>query len=252
VNTREQLPGQRTQLALVGPALALIGLLTCGAALMSVGVPPARAQEVARKPFTPDEKARLSAGKLVTRPVTETRGDLRLIGGASWQIIDAPPEIVFRALLDTKNYPHSLPTVSAASVVSDSKTMRRVRFEHKRGPFGIAYRLALTVDPERRDVTFKLNDRLESGMRAVWGFMAATPYGANRTLLSYGVMADPGDGLIVGIVRGVIHEWMLRVPMQVKKYVESPYGRRLYPVPAPAKVSPVPSVPAKIAVPPKQ
>lgn len=251
MNKREQLSGQRTQLTLVGPALALIGLLTCGMALTIASVAPAFAQEVARKPFTPDEKARLTAGKLVTRPVTEKRGDLRLIGGASWQIINAPADIVFRALLDTKNYPHSLPTVSAASVVSDNKTMRRVRFEHKKGPLGIAYRLALTVDPQRRDVTFKLNDKLESGMRAVWGFMAATPYGANQTLLSYGVMADPGEGLIVGIVRGVIHEWMLRVPSQVKKHVESPYGRRLYPLPAPAKVLPAPSVPAKIAVPPK-
>jgi ribosome-associated toxin RatA of RatAB toxin-antitoxin module len=226
----------RSQLALVGPVLALIGLLSAGFGLVVASAPIARGQDVARKPFTPDEKARLAAGKLVTRPVTEKRGDLRLIGGASWQVIKAPPEIVFRALLDTKNYPHSLPTVSAASVVSDGKPLRRVRLEHKKGPVGIAYRLALTIDPQRRDVGFKLNDRLESGMRAAWGFLAATPYGEDQTLLSYGVMADPGDGLIVGIVRGVIHDWLLKVPEQVKKHVESPYGRRLYPLPPAQKL----------------
>ena len=190
------------------------------------------AQDVARRPFSSDEKARLAAGKLVTRPVTDQRGSLRLIGGSSWQIIKAPPELVFRALLDTNNYPHSLPTVSRASVVSDAKTTRRVRLEHKKGPVGMAYRLALTIDYERRDVNFKLNDRLESGMRAAWGFLAAIPYGPDQTLLSYGVMLDPGDGLLVGLVRGMIHEWTLKVPSQMKKFIESPYGRRLYPLPA--------------------
>ena len=202
----------------------------------------ALAQDVARKPYSADEKARLLAGKLVTRPVTEQRAGLRLMGGSSWQIINAPPELVFRALLDTKNYPHSLPTVSRASVISDAKTTRRVRLEHKKGPVGIAYRLVLTIDHERRDVNFKLNDRLESGLRAAWGFMAATPYGPNQTLLSYGVMIDPGEGLLVGLVRSVIHEWLLKVPTQMKKFIESPYGRKLYPLPAPSSaVVPAPA-----------
>ncbi|MEY4510350.1 MAG: hypothetical protein RLZZ450_2472 [Pseudomonadota bacterium] len=238
-------------LVLLPRSCACTALLVGSFFLAVLSAPPAFAQDVARKPFTPDEKAQLTAGKLVTRPVTEKRGDLRLIGGASWQLVDAPADVVFRALTDTKNYPHSLPTVSAASVVSDAKTMRRVRFEHKKGPVGIAYRLALTIDPQRRDVTFKLNDRLESGMRAAWGFLAATPYGAKQTLLSFGVMADPGDGLIVGLVRGVIHDWLLRVPAQVKKHVESPYGRRLYPLPVAPKVPPAPSATKTNSAPPK-
>ncbi|MDB4985249.1 MAG: hypothetical protein JWN04_427 [Myxococcaceae bacterium] len=186
------------------------------------------AEDATRKPFSEDEKKRLVAGQLVTRPVSERRGDLRLIGGSSWQVIKAPPEVVLRALLDTKSYDKLLPTVTGASLVTEAPTMRRVRVEHKRGPLGIAYRLALTIDAQRHDINFKLNDRLDSGMRAAWGYLTATPYGQNQTLLSYGVMADPGDGLIVGIVRGVIHEWMLKVPAQVRRHVESKQGRALY------------------------
>jgi ribosome-associated toxin RatA of RatAB toxin-antitoxin module len=247
VNAREQGSGRRGLLfARVhsrglrqsrGKHRALLWLLGCclSVVVRVVSVHSiALAQDVARRPFSSDEKARLAAGKLVTRPVTEQRSSLRLIGGSSWQIIKAPPELVFRALLDTHNYPHSLPTVTRASVVSDNKTMRRVRLEHRKGPVGMAYRLALTIDYERRDVNFKLNDRLESGMRAAWGFLAVTPYGSNQTLLSYGVMLDPGDGLLVGLVRGMIHEWALKVPSQMKKFIESPYGRRLYPLPAPS------------------
>lgn len=213
--------------------LLLLWLLACCQWLS-----PASAQDVARKPFSQDEKARLLAGKLVKRAVTEERTGLQLIGGASWQLIKAPPDVVFRALLDTKNYSHSLPTVSRATLVSEQASIRRVKLEHKKGPLGISYRLALTIDKQRRDINFKLNDRLDSGMRAAWGFMSVQAYGPAQTLLSYGVMADPGDGLIVGLVRSVIHEWLLKVPAQVKKHVESPYGRRLYPSLAVSAVQP--------------
>lgn len=222
MNARVNVGGQRG-----GAHIALLWFLT-----WCLSTAPCWGQDVARKPFSQDEKARLTAGKLVVRPTKELRSGLRLIGGASWQIIKAPPDAVFRALLDTKYYNRSLPTVSAATLVSEQPTLRRVKLEHKKGPVGIAYRLALSIDSQRRDITFKLNDRLDSGLRAAWGFMSAHPYGQNQTLLSYGVMADPGDGLLVGLVRGVIHDWILRVPAHVKRHVESTLGRRLYPKPA--------------------
>jgi hypothetical protein len=222
VNARVNVRWQRG-----GSHLALLGLVASLLLVWARGT--ALGQDVARKPFTADERARLLAGKLVVRATKELRSGLRLIGGASWQIIDAPPESVFRALLDTKHYNRSLPTVSAATLVSEQATLRRVRFEHKKGPIGIAYRMALTIDPQRRDINFKLNDRLDSGLRAAWGFLSAQPYGQGKTLLSYGVLADPGDGLLVGLVRGVIHDWILKVPAQVKKHVESALGRKLYP-----------------------
>ena len=199
---------------------------------------PAFAENVARKPFTSDERARLLAGELVTRPVTEQRFALRLIGGSSWQIIDAPPDSVFRALRDTRNYPRMLPAVSGAELVSEHADLRRVRIDHKKGPIGISYRLALRVDPRRRDVGFKLNDAMNSGARAAWGFLTVHAHGKGQTLLAYGVMADPGDGLIVGLARGVIQEWLLRVPEQIRKFVESPKGRVLYGTPGVVQSAP--------------
>jgi hypothetical protein len=188
----------------------------------------ALAEDVARKPFTDAERRKLTAGQLVKRSVTEERSGLRLIGGSSWQIVKVHPDVLFRALLDTPRYDRMLPTVSRAQLVSQQPTLRRVKLEHKKGPLGIAYRLALTIDASRRDISFKLNDRLESGIRAAWGYLVVSPYGKDQSLLSYGVMADPGDGLVVGLVRSVIQDWLLRVPDQVKKHVESSAGRTLY------------------------
>ena len=202
-----------------GLQLALLGLLVVGVAA------PCRAQA---KPFSTEERAQLAKGELVTRPVQERRGSLRLIGGSSWQVIDATPAAVWRAMLDTKNYPHMLPGVSGATLVSEQQDLRRVRISHKLGPLGASYRLAFKLDPERRDISFKLNDRLDSGMRAAWGFITVHPHGARRALVSYGVMADPGEGLIVGLARRLIHTWLLRVPRTLMRFVEGPTGRKLY------------------------
>ena len=189
---------------------------------------PARAEGAARKPFTADERARLAQGELVTRPVTEERGDLRLMGGTSWQVIAAPPEAVYRAIQDTAHYPQILPTVSRAQLVSEHAALRRVRLEHKKGPLGVAYRLALQFRHAERDMTYKLNDPLESGMRAAWGFCSVRPYAGGKSLVTWGIMVDPGEGLMVGLVRGLIHEWILKTPWQMRRFIESKQGQALY------------------------
>jgi hypothetical protein len=191
-----------------------------------IAVNLAHADDV-KRPFSEAEKKQLAAGELVTRRVEEEKNGLRLIGGSSWQLIKAPPDTVFRALLDTPRYDKMLPTVSRAQLISQAPTLRRVKIEHKKGPLGISYRMALMLDPARRDITFKLNDPLQSGIRAAWGYLTISAWG-DSSLISYGVMADPGDGLIVGLVRSVIQDWLLRVPQQTKKHIESPAGRALY------------------------
>lgn len=206
--------------------------LALGALLTAASAAPCAAQDAparsgARAPFSADERARLAKGELVTRPAEERRGTLRLIGGQSWQVIDAPPAGVWRAMMETKYYARMLPAVSSASLVSKDAALRRVKIAHKMGPLGVSYRLAFKPDPARRDMTFKLNDPLDSGMRAAWGFITAHPYG-NKTLIAYGVMADPGEGLLVGLARRVMHTWLLRVPWTMKRFLEGETGRSLY------------------------
>jgi hypothetical protein len=103
-----------------------------------------------------------------------------------------------------------------------------VRFEHRAGPIDVRYVLDLQVDAERHDLTFSLNPASMPGPRAAWGFISLGAYGAGRTLLSYGVMADPGDGIVTSLLRGSMHEWMLRVPAQMKRFIESHGAQALY------------------------
>lgn len=172
--------------------------------------------------------AQLSGGELVTRSAIEQRGSLHLLGGTSFQVIDAEPAVVYRALLDTPRYTRMLPTVTASRVLSEQAGSRLVRLEHKRGPLGVSYDVRARMAPDRNDITFLVERSPDGAPRAAWGFFSARPYADGKTLLSYGVMADPGSGIVVGLLRGIVHEWILRVPRQVKGFVESKEGRTLY------------------------
>src|SRR5688500_7536660 len=64
---------------------------------------PAGARDAAAE-LSSEELSKLERGELVVRATSERRGELRLIGGTSFQVVSAPPEVVWQALLDTPYY----------------------------------------------------------------------------------------------------------------------------------------------------
>lgn len=203
--------------------LALAALLAAATLVPSL----AEAQlDVASRPFTAAERRRLDEGRLVVRSATRTRGNLRLIGGASWQVIDAPPEAVWTAIRDTSQYRRMLPQVENARVVAQRGRSRTVRVMHEYGIVGAGYHLVMNFIGDR-DITFTLDPRRDNAIEAAWGFIQVRPYRGNRTLLAFGVMADVGGGVVSGFLRPTVHEWMLKVPYTMKQYIEGS-GRSRY------------------------
>jgi hypothetical protein len=189
---------------------------------------PAAAQPASEsRAFSRAEKARLARGELVRRMVSKRRGSLTLVGGSAWQVIDAPPDAVFRALGDVPRYTKMLPRVGSSRVVASRGNQRIVEIRHDYGVADPKYYLRARFYPERRDVTFTLDERRENSLRAAWGFFTVRPYGRNRTLLAYGAMADVGDGVVGGFLRPTVHDWLMRVPQTIKRYLEGS-GRRRY------------------------
>ncbi len=221
-----QRPGARDIMRAMRAGTAWIGLgLACLAGALAL---PTFAQDRERG-FSADERRRLEAGELVVRPVARRRGALRLIGGSSWQVVDQPPEVTWRALCDAAHYDRMLPAAQDTRVVAHRPGQRVVRVEHAVGFVHASYHLRMRYDHERRDISFALDDRRPNDLRAAWGFLAVAPFEDDpaRTLVSYGVMADPGGGVLGGIMRGQIHDWMLRVPSTIRAYLHGS-GRDRY------------------------
>jgi hypothetical protein len=181
--------------------------------------------------LTRDELQRLERGELVVRPSTERRGELRLIGGTAFQVVSASPEVVWQALLDTQYYRRMLPELQSAEVVRETARgagqTRIVGMSHGRGAALTRYFLSMHIDPRKRDIAFRLDESRPHDIRAAWGFYTVRSHGAGKTLLVFGVLVDPGDGVLKTVLRPALQEWALRVPWMVKRFVEGS-GRYIY------------------------
>jgi hypothetical protein len=174
-----------------------------------------------------EELRKLGDGELVERRVTREQAGMRLMGGTSWQVIDAPPEVVWQALRDTPYYPRMLPQLIEARLVNADGMSRKLFMRHGSGLAQTSYYLDVHFNLPRHEISFRVDDSRPSGIRAAWGFYSVRPYGHGRTLLVFGVMADIGDGIATALLRGTVHEWMMKVPFMVKRFVEGS-GRHLY------------------------
>jgi hypothetical protein len=201
-------------------------LIALGAASLLAAV--AYAGNGGSRELSQEERASLDKGALVQRPMVERRGSLDLMGGTSYQVIDAPLKVVWNALLDTEHYHRMMPSVREAKVVSNDPRERTVFMRQGAGPIERAYYLNVRAYADRGDITFSVDARRPHNVRAAWGFYTVRPYADGaKTLLAYGVMADLDIGGIGAFLRDDMHDWLLKVPWTVKRFVEGS-GRYIY------------------------
>jgi hypothetical protein len=155
------------------------------------------------------------------------RNGLRLIGGTSFQVIDAPPDAVWRAVMDIGRWTHFVPQAVETRSVSRRGHHQTVFVRHVQGPVDASYYLRLQAANETRMARFRVDGTRPHDIREGWGFFIVAPFGETKSMVTFGVMADVGSGLITGLVRPRVHEWMLRIPDQLKEWVEGS-GRRHY------------------------
>ena len=192
---------------------------------VSVAAPTAEAQ---RRGFSQDERRTLERGELVVREESRRRGALRLIGGTSFQVIDQPPEVVWRAIQDTERYPRFIPEAVEARVVDGrNRPERLVYLRHEQGPVGASYFVNVRLSAPRRTMQFRVDRTRPGDLSEGWGFLQVTGFGERQSMVTFGVFADVGVGILAGFVRPRVHEWMMRVPELLKRFLEGA-GRRRY------------------------
>jgi hypothetical protein len=207
-----------------GDRLAVLGVLALGWIALPLDL---QGRAASAQAFTAEETSRLTHGELVTRPLRTRKGDLDLIGGSCWQVIEAEPEIVWRALHDTSRYPRMLPGVKEARVVAEGAGVRSIHVRQGAWPIFTSYYLLLRSDPAARELAFELDRSRPNGPNAGWGFARVVPYRGGKTLIAFGVLGDAGRGLLAAVGRSVLQRWMLKVPSTVKHFLERG-GRDLY------------------------
>jgi hypothetical protein len=177
--------------------------------------------------LTPADKDLLAAGELVMKHMNEQRGPLKLIGGQSWQVIDAPVDLAWRALSDLPSYNRIIPLATETIVRHQDGDEADLAIRQQWGPVDVRYVLQTTLDPDRRALVFRLDHSQDHDIRAGWGFIRLRSYKGDQTLVSFGALVDIGDGVFVSIIRPAVRRDLLRIPTKFKRYVEGD-GRLLY------------------------
>lgn len=201
----------------------------CVALALAVTTPQAQATE--SRELSLEEQAELRAGKLVVRPEKRRgRGGVQLVGGMAWQLIRASADSVYRALIDVPAYSAYLPAAEEVKLLS-SQSPETLFVGHKLGFVRASYYVRTVRDPVRRTLRFRMDHEHPSAIRDAWGEFRVSPYGPDQSVLSMVVMADLGEGLVIGLVRENIHAWLLRVPELIKRHVERQQTRPRAPAP---------------------
>ncbi len=205
---------------------ALGGALASGLLVALAISVPADAQEAG---FAEAERTQLVAGRLVSRRRTEHHDGRVFFGGTSFQAIDRAPDHVWRAVRDPEHFRDMLPRVEGIQVVARGDRFMVARFTHAYGVISASYHLRLTYDDEERDLTFRLDETRPNDVRSATGFLQVQtwPGRRDRALVTWGIMTSLDDGIVEGMLRPRLHEWMLRVPQTMRWFLHG-RGRDLF------------------------
>ncbi|MBX3275564.1 MAG: SRPBCC family protein [Sandaracinaceae bacterium] len=197
-----------------------LGAVGLGLAVAALGL-SVRAQEAGAAPFSTAERRALVGGELVRRPVTRVEGPFRFLGGTSYMRVRAPRDRVFAELLDTTAYPRLIPGVAEARLVEDAGDRRVVYLRHQVSFVSAAYHAVARVDRPARSIRFDLDRSRPNDVRAGRGFITVDAYRGDQSIVTWGVMADPGSAILGGVFGGVIADWILLVPWCVRGRLEA-------------------------------
>lgn len=178
--------------------------------------------------FDRAERRELERGEPVRRPRTQQRDGHQFVGGTAWRVIPRPLAEVWRGVEDAESLCRMLPECVEQRVVTRGDARRVLRFTHEYGPLRASYHVRMELHPDQHDLSFRLDRTRPNDVREAWGFLTLEPYRGQgeRTLVTWGVMADPGSRIMAGIFGGAVQASLLRVPDEMYDYLMGPARER--------------------------
>ena len=171
-----------------------------------------------------DENDRLLRGDTVARPQDLQRWQRRYVGGVTYKILDASPDDLASLLDDVDAWRRFLPKTRDAHRVG-AVGDRPARADHPRlGARAGRLHAARAPRRQRRALLDGPEPRAHD-IEDVWGFFRAEPLGDGRTLVTYGILIDMGDGILRDMFEDRVREVALEVPDHVRDVVAERQAR---------------------------
>jgi hypothetical protein len=163
------------------------------------------------------ETDHLLRGDTVAREQQLERGDRRYVGGVTYTILDARAADLASLLDDVRSWRRFLPKTRDAQHVGSAGTDALVEITHGSALVKVAY--TLRVHRDGNVVRFWMDASRPHDIEDAWGFFRAEPMPDGRTLMTYGILIDMGDGLLRDMFEDRVRELALEVPDHVRSVV---------------------------------
>lgn len=174
--------------------------------------------------FNKHEMSRLAAGKTVKKVLPSSRQN-GFYGGTGFIMVDAPPEVIWKMLVDWDIYKKAFPhTVEAVELKRQGdRSLVRLRLGYKL--LSVKYHVDVVRKKEDLTMSFTLAKNLPHDITSTRGYWRLFPQPDGRTLVVYaisvqvppGIVAFLGDKLEKSLERNLIG-----LPYYVKKFFDSP------------------------------
>ncbi|MDJ0765506.1 MAG: SRPBCC family protein [Myxococcota bacterium] len=167
----------------------------------------------------------LVTGGLVKRPLPTSRQNSTL-AGVSFALINAPTDVVWRALEDISAWPRIFPNTHEARVVAAQGNVRAVRMRMGNRLIKLTYFLSVHFDKDNLKVGFALNKNKPRDVDECRGYVRLIAQPGNRTLVAFSSLAKMPFGPLIRLVGDKVLGWienrMLSMPERLKKWIEAP------------------------------
>jgi hypothetical protein len=134
--------------------------------------------------FTDAQRDKLKAGKSVKKPLAEA-GSNGVYGGAGFALVDAPPDVVWSAILDWGSYKRIFPKMIEVREVSRKGGRRLVRMEIGHKLINVSYFVSVETDKAKWQVSYELVGSKPHDLDEVQGYWRLFPQKNGQTLVAY-------------------------------------------------------------------
>jgi hypothetical protein len=176
--------------------------------------------------LTTVEVDKLLRGDGVSRTQELHRGSHKYVGGVTYKIVDGTPEDLASLLDDVGQWGRFLPKTRDAHRAGAIGDDPLVQITHGSALVQVAY--TLRVHRSGSAVRFWMDRSRPHDIDDVWGFFRAEPMGDGRTLVTFGILIDMGDGVLRDMFESRVQELALEIPDHVRDVVaqRAARGRR--------------------------
>lgn len=155
-------------------------------------------------------------GSTVARTQVFERAGRRYVGGVTYSVFDAQADELVALLDDVNGWRRILPKTRGVRRVGSGSSAGDFLLEVTHGSAIVQVTYTLRVHREGNVVRFWMDPARPHDIEDAWGFFRSDPLDGGRTLVTYGILIDMGDGLLRNLFEDRVRSLALTVPDRVR------------------------------------